>query len=195
MALSPSRPIFIHPDDFGVSSPPFSDFIGPMPRKGFRTTFAGRAATAIFNSKRIYTLQEKGVRQGLGFVAIVLQKRIRNRLSRTGSGKQYPGNPAKSSSPDQPPVAQSGRLRNSWVAAVKTMRRRPGRRITLRVSQGAGFPEASKYAYYLEYGTKHMEPRPFIEPSVKTVQPRAAKLFNMRYKKVIESINRSGPHG
>ena len=195
MALSSNRPIFIHPDDFGVSSPPFSDFVGPMPQRGFKTTFSGRAATAIFNSKRILSMQEKGVQQGLGFVAIVLQRRIRNRLSRTGTGKQYAGNRAKSSDDGEPPVAQSGRLRNSWVAASKTIGRKPGKRITLRISQGAGFPEAAKYAYWLEYGTKHMAARPFIEPSVRTVKPRAAKLFNMKYRKVIEQINRSGPHG
>ena len=150
----------------------------------------------IFSPQKIMRLQEKGVRDGLGFVAIVLQRRIRNRLSREGTGKLYKGNAARSSSPGQPPVAQSNRLRNSWIAASKTMgRKRGGKKMTLRVSQGAGFPEPAKYAWFLEYGTKYMKPRPFIEPSVKTVKPRAAKLFNMRYRKVIEHINRSGPHG
>jgi HK97 gp10 family phage protein len=152
------------------------------------------ANRAIFNAKKIFNMQSKGVHSGLAFVAISLQKRIRKRLSRAGSGIQYPGNPARSSAPGQPPVAQSSLLRNSWVAGVKS-KFRTRRKFGVRLAQGAGFGEATKYAVFLEGGTKHMAPRPFLRPSVDQIRPRAVTIFLSRYGKVMEQIDRSGPHG
>ena len=149
---------------------------------------------AKFNAKKILRLQNKGVQSGLAFVAVSLQKRIRKRLSRAGSGVQYPGNPARSSAPGQPPVAQSNLLRNSWVAGIKSQFRSPGK-FGVRLSQGVGFGQATKYAFFLEGGTRNMKPRPFLRPSVDQIRPRAATIFLSRYGKVLKQIDRSGPHG
>lgn len=149
---------------------------------------------AVFNAKKILRMQNKGVQAGLAFVAVSLQKRIRKRLSRAGSGVQYPGNPARSSKKGEPPVAQSNQLRNSWIAGIKSNFKAPGK-FGVRLSQGVGFGQAARYAFWLEGGTTRMEPRPFLRPSVDQIRPRAATIFLSRYGKVLKQIDRSGPHG
>ena len=72
---------------------------------------------------------------------------LRSELSKPGSGRFYGAHQA--SSPGEPPAAITGALRDSaryrWLTAD-----------TIRVSVG------TKYAKWLEFGTRDLAPRPFF---------------------------------
>lgn len=70
-----------------------------------------------------------------------------------------------SSPPGTPP--------NNWTGALLRSIRVTQRATLARAD--AEVTVAAPYAAYLEFGTRHMEPRPFIAPAFRTVRPFARK--------------------
>lgn len=91
----------------------------------------------------------------VGRKAQMLRNEIVETLSRPGSGKAYGKHVA--SAPGAPPAVDVGRLRQSITALkVEPFRWRVGTNV--------------QYALWLEFGTAHIAPRPFIRPAVEAVR-------------------------
>ena len=152
------------------------------------------ASKVTFNSAKIEGLLKNAAAKSLDLVAIAFQKRIRQMLSKAGSGTKYSGSDYKSSDDGEPPTVQTGNLRNSWVASSR--KKVFGRRkVKVLINQGVSFGEAAKYAYWLEYGTRNMLPRPFVLPTVHRMRRVAPRVFMKRYKNLVLKIDAGGPYG
>jgi HK97 gp10 family phage protein len=73
------------------------------------------------------------------------------------TGTWWPQHPNRSSAPGEFPAKQSGELIASFRTGVVSSPRNHGKAIF-----GAGNKLPRSYAFYLEYGTMHMAPRPFM---------------------------------
>ncbi len=101
-------------------------------------------------------------RDALRAHAFALRDEITSTLERhrVGTGTHYSGNPNPSSSPGDPPARQTGRLLNSIQARERTPE-------LFEVGPAhESFVGRAEYPVFLEFGTVHMEPRPFMRPSV-----------------------------
>ena len=94
---------------------------------------------------------QRGVMQGLRMIAFSLQRRVKKQLSKAGSGKWYKGNRARSSRYNQPPVTQTGMLRNSWTACGRNIVPKSVKmtRPTIAYRQVPGSESRVPYAYFL----------------------------------------------
>lgn len=88
--------------------------------------------------------------------ALDLEAGIKASLQGQGHGEWYGNHQA--SAPGDPPAIDTGALANSVQAYPITPTH-------WRVAVNAD------YGVYLEYGTVHMEPRPFVEPQVDEIEP------------------------
>lgn len=104
----------------------------------------------------------------LDAAAIVIQQEAKTVLSRAGTGVWYSGQPARSSAPGEPPVAQTGTLRRS-VQIDRTENK--GRMPFVRVGTNL------EYGPYLEFGTSRMAPRPWLRPAVAASRPRVRAIM------------------
>jgi hypothetical protein len=115
-----------------------------------------RAAAAI-----AAVLEAAGVggADGLAKVGHVLHGRIVATLSTPGTGRLYRrgGRLHRASAPGQPPAVDTGRYRQSWW--VDHRREGPD---TWSVEVGT----KDRRGPWLEYGTRHMAPRPHLRPAV-----------------------------
>jgi HK97 gp10 family phage protein len=86
--------------------------------------------------------------------ALVLEREIKQELSKRGSGRTYKRGKKvhQASAPGEPPAVDSGRLRSS-VGHEQT-------------DEGVRVGTAVTYAIPLEYGSSRMKPRPFIRPAL-----------------------------
>ena len=124
--------------------------------------------TLAWHGKEFERVVRKNVEQLVGTAAIILQTRMKQQLSHRGAGTWYKGNPAPSSAPGQPPAVQTGNLRRS-VQVDLSQQRAPNP--TARVGTGI------KYGFFLEFGTKHIAPRPWARPSVELTRWTIEGLF------------------
>lgn len=92
--------------------------------------------------------------------ANTLREHLARELSSSGSGIWWSHLPARSSAPGEYPARQTGRLVESLRTGVVDSPANQGRAVL-----GAGRNLPRHYAFYLEYGTAHMEPRPFMRRS------------------------------
>jgi hypothetical protein len=125
----------------------------------------------------------------LMLVGFSLQKRVKHQLSKEGSGEWYSGNPARSSRFDEPPVSQTGRLRNSMVAGKRNFKRKKNLTGATIMYEQIKSGSAPIYGYLLE--TK--KGRPFIKPALKILAPRAPKIFNYMFTRKLKEIDAKGP--
>lgn len=114
--------------------------------------------------KLMLARMEKAMRRAR---AIVLET-----LSGSRSGKRYkvPGTKGAfytASAPGEPPAVATARLRQSIQTEVVT----EGDQIIGVVGTDL------EYGRHLEYGTRNMEPRPWIKPSIEKVLPELNDLF------------------
>ena len=135
------------------------------------------------------------VREGLVATQISLSTTIVRNLSKPGTGRLYRVNKGRgkrarnlresgfhrASAPGFPPAVNTNRLRGSWTIAIKQGKELlPG--YNLRVIRGKGmlgFELGSNvpYAPMLEFGTRRMKARPYIKPSILSVQKRIPRFF------------------
>ena len=86
--------------------------------------------------------------------------------NRVGRGIQWPGNPNPSSLPGDPPARQTGRLMES-IAVTK--RATPQELISEVGPRPQSFTKQPPYPVFLEFGTRFIEPRPFMRPSISAI--------------------------
>ena len=112
--------------------------------------------------------------------AIVLVDLIKQLLSQPGGGRQYRrgGVTHTASLPGDPPAPDTGRLRN----AVGFQITGPGR-------VGIGVEAGAPYWRFLEFGTRFIEPRPFIRPALTFARAgmidAAANAFRDRARRIL----------
>lgn len=96
------------------------------------------------------------------------------------SGKRYRKYPFKStytaSAPGEPPARRTGNLRLHWNGQVKT-----GSRKGNGIEVIAELEAQEKYAGYLENGTDHMAPRPFVDRITEKAAPEIKKIYSEPY--------------
>jgi len=83
--------------------------------------------------------------------------------SRVGRGIHWPGNRNPSSAPGDPPARQTGRLQESIAITKRATQAEP---YALVGPRPQAFSGSAPYPVFLEYGTRHIAPRPFVRPSV-----------------------------
>ena len=129
-----------------------------------------------------------------------LQREITVTLSRPGTGREYrvargqaSGNLRqrgihRASAPGQPPAADTGTLRRSWQqGGMSNIDESDGVGTSANPTKrlGSNLP----YARFLEYGTMHIAPRPYVRSSVETVRTRVPQLARAVMNRMIERIN------
>jgi HK97 gp10 family phage protein len=157
--------------------------------KRFRLNVKG-----VFNAKGIQKDMMVGIDKGLTMLALSMQRRIRKKLLRPGSGRHYyygrnGSQHHQASAPGESPAALSGNLVNSWQAAKKVRPRTEGGKRVLRMFP-AHVGSAVKYGWYLEFGTKHIAARPYIEPTVSQMSKHADKIFRSQLNIGVAKANR-----
>ncbi len=143
--------------------------------------------TWSFDKRVIVDAIVEGCKNGSQDVILQVQREIRRNLSQGGSGIWYWGNPARSSSPGEPPANQTGRLRDGWQAQPKVFGK--NRKIGWILSAGK-----VPYAAILEYGgyagrnrSVKIEERPYIMPAVEVVRDKATDVFASYIRRALQS--------
>lgn len=109
------------------------------------------------------------VARALNVNANVILSEISDRIDQSNnsrSGVKYPNLPNRSSAPGESPAYQFGRLRNS-IAVTKEAT--PDDLSADTGPRVQSFPDAY-YAAFLEFGTRRMEPRPYMRPAADAVR-------------------------
>ena len=106
--------------------------------------------------------------KNVGFGAIYLKGKIKEKLSGNRSGRVYrvPGTKTlyTASAPGEPPASRLGTLRNSIISRFN---KNLSDTIEARVGPKPLGPTSATpggYPFWLEFGTKTMQPRPFMLP-------------------------------
>ena len=94
----------------------------------------------------------------------VRDEMIRLMLSSPHTGRVY-NRRHQASSPGEPPAPDTGRLIGSITTSYDPVN------LTGRVVVGA------KYGLYLEFGTKRMQPRPFMRPALANMQGEITRVI------------------
>tara|TARA_Y100001963_G_scaffold117305_1_gene163202 strand:+ start:414 stop:881 length:468 start_codon:yes stop_codon:yes gene_type:complete len=151
------------------------------------------ATRSDFDADETMATLSKGISNGLNKITLSLQKRIRKKLSKPGSGKMYGKHQA--SAPGEPPANKSGNLINSWTSAkirgpIKT-------KGSLKAAMGpANIGGSAKYAWALEYGhefsNRTLLPRPYVKPSILMLEKgnRAGRIMQNQLDRAIKEANR-----
>ena len=115
-------------------------------------------------NQAVSEIQRKSSR-ALNVYAESLRAEIYGTLERNkeGRGIRWPGNKRTSSAPGDPPARQSGTLMES-IAVTK---RATPQELTSEVGpRPQSFTNEPPYPVFLEFGTRFIEPRPFMRPSI-----------------------------
>jgi hypothetical protein len=162
-------------------------------------------ANIEFNKAKISRDMERGIKQGVEALHAELNKMIVKRLSKPGTGKQYPkakkttkwqeeGFPRyRSAAKGRPPAVQTGRLRRSWVLPSAPKRFIGGYRSILHQVEptDSGVTSPVKYGLYLETdksGALGKGLHPFLGGqfgAIAIVQRQSQKIFRYYFEKAI----------
>ena len=148
---------------------------------------------------------ERGVQEGLAGVALIMSKRLRDGLSKPGSGRKYRIAKGKkrgrnlraqgfhiASAPGEPPAASSGNLRSSWVIKPITRYGTQQDDTQFMTLEKVGkhnvffrFGSKLEYARALEYGNPrgNLLPRPYVKPMLDEVMPRVQQIMAAKMKR------------
>lgn len=146
-----------------------------------------------FDAKAISGDLAKGVNAWLNMLTLSLQKRIRKKLLKAGTGRMYGSH--RASAPGEPPATKSGNLVNSWVAARKMGPNRVHNSIRIKLTP-TNVGSSAKYAWVLEFGhqyaTHKLKARPYIRPAIALLEKggRAQRIMNDQIQRGINLANR-----
>ena len=151
------------------------------------------SASHNFSAADIMSANIEGIERGLKIAMIELQREMRERLSKKGSGAGYfGGSKGKGyfrtrSAPGQPPAVDTGTLRNSVQSKPQYI---AGTGMTSIVLTGlvAGVYKDARIPRWLEYGTSRMKARPFIAPSLKVIRPSVAGTISDQMQRSIKRM-------
>lgn len=103
-------------------------------------------------------------------IAIQLESNIKRDLSKAGTGRSYKRTKAGlrhvASAPGHAPAVDMGRLRSSITHEIG----KDSTSLVARVGTDV------KYSIYLEYGTRRMQPRPFLRPALDNMARKHIKV-------------------
>lgn len=102
---------------------------------------------------------------------VILRNAASDVLGKNGGGRVYGRHVA--SAPGQPPAPDSGSLRRNWREAAFAQANGLGRGIDVKLRITSDVP----YSGYLEFGTRKMTARPFVERIKTKAAPEIASLF------------------
>lgn len=152
------------------------------------------ASRADFNAEAIEVTLHRGISRGLNLITLSLQRRIKNKLSKPGSGKMYGNHQA--SAKGEPPAARTGNLRNSWTVAAKVSKPRMHGTV-MKMTYGPGMiGGAAKYAWALEYGHVYsdrvLDERPYVRPSIERLERggRAQTIMTGQVERAVAEANK-----
>lgn len=116
-----------------------------------------------------------GTLDGLNALGLMIQNRARELIQRgSKSGRIYqkygPRRSHRASAPGEAPATDTGRLVSSIQADMVEAERE------VQVSAG------TEYAKPLEYGTRHMAPRPFLLPALEWIRDKASAVLSAAIK-------------
>ena len=151
------------------------------------------SASHNFSAADIISANIEGIERGLKIAMIELQREMRERLSKKGSGAGYfGGSKGKGyfrtrSAPGEPPAVDTGTLRNSVQSKPQYI---AGTGMTSIVLTGlvAGVDKDARIPRWLEYGTSRMKARPFITPSIKAIRPTVAGTIGDQMQRSIKRM-------
>lgn len=89
--------------------------------------------------------------------------------NRVGRGTHWPGQRNPSSKAGDPPARQTGRLQESIAITRRATAADPSALVGPRPQAFQGEPP---YPVWLEYGSRHVAPRPFVRPSITTLRKK-----------------------
>ena len=130
----------------------------------------GKEAARDRMEARKYHAMRHGVKLNDAQIAQILRGNGKRSFANLGDAGLH-----RASAPGQPPTVRTGRLRRSIQMARPSRTQKgaaKGWRITLRLL----------YAPYLEDGTKRMEARPFVKPTLNLMRPRARGIIADRIR-------------
>jgi hypothetical protein len=155
------------------------------------------SASHNFSAADIMAANIEGIERGLKIAMIELQRELRERLSKKGSGAGYfggskgKGSFRTRSAPGEPPAVDTGTLRNSVQSKPQYI---AGTGMTSIVLTGlvAGVNKDARIPRWLEYGTPNgrMKARPFIAPSIDVVRPTVANTIGDQMQRSIKRMKR-----
>ena len=153
------------------------------------------SASHNFSAADIISANIEGIERGLKIVMIELQMELRVRLGQVGTGVEYYGGEKGKgyfrtrSAPGEPPSIDTGTLRNSVQSKPQYI---AGTGMTSIVLAGlvAGVNKDARVPRWLEEGTKYMQARPFIAPSLKAIRPSVAGTISDQMKRSIKRMKR-----
>ncbi len=113
--------------------------------------------SAILGGSRIALTEVLQGSEPATAAAIVLVDLIKQILSQGGTGRIYKrrGGVHQASAPGEPPAPDTGNLRNAIGFQIIA----PGR-------VGIGVEAGASYWRFLEFGTRFIDPRPFLRPAI-----------------------------
>ena len=124
------------------------------------------------HSKEYLVFARTAVERAIAASAVEVQNEAKDLVGRNpGPTKTNPG--AAASKPGEPPHLRTGTLRRS--IDQETFRR--GRDFVGRVGTNL------KYGAFLEYGTRRMQPRPYLRPSLDAQRGRIASRLAAAFKR------------
>lgn len=142
-------------------------------------------ATTNFDGKALADAVVLGTAEGALASILTLQRQIRADLSRPGTGRKHSGLKYRSSAPGRAPAVQTGFLRNSWQVG-QPKRVASGR--TLGWVIGSPVP----YARGLEFGTRHIFPRPYLRPAIRKLLPEIGNIFHRMIMRRLQPFGATG---
>lgn len=120
-----------------------------------------KSVRIVDRSRECKAKLDKIHQQNLDAAAIYVVNHIRNSF----------GPPGSPSEPWHPPNTQSGMLKANigWD--------KEGDRMNRRVGTGIGNRQSVGYAQWLEFGTRKMQPRPFLRPAIFACRTAITKIL------------------
>lgn len=130
-----------------------------------------------WNGSKVLTLATKANVGAMHKAALVVESDVKTHFAKAGTGHRYGKHVA--SRPGRPPAIDTGILRASMMSDVQ----KQGLGIIGRVGPDIEYIAAKspgpgvEYGFYLEVGTKNMQPRPFLRPALVRCRKKVIRIF------------------
>jgi len=136
------------------------------------------ATTVKFDHDGARKLLLMAMGAGVAGGTIKAQAIVKNLVNRKGTGIHWPGQSYRSSSPNRPPTKQTGQYGRSIQVDLSDLKtKNPRGRVGTNDKRGP----------WLEYGTRHMAPRPhfrllFNKKNKSAIRNVAVRLFEKKFR-------------
>lgn len=145
------------------------------------------SAKGRFNRKAVEAATLAALQASIVETSIAFQREAKLQLSKAGTGRKHSGLRYQSSAPGQPPAVQTGHLRRSVQfggAQFVEDRTQLGDRKRPRIRVGTNV----KYAAWLEFGTRHIAPRPYMRPARERTQKVVSRIVRSNLRRHLGKV-------